>query len=199
MDDQQQFDVVKVRDSTLKELERLLEQRRQLDKTISGLRIAINAFNNTIQTQRNQCKPRNQYELDAMPLDPEYTGIREVGLTDAIRKVLEHAPAGMTPKDVRTKLQDLEYKKFPAQNPLAAIHGIFTRLEKAGEIEPTQPDHKAYRWIPPIERIAGSTPLDAIEIFNPEATAERYRSRYEREDRLAPRYKVKPRRPRLKD
>lgn len=173
----------------LKELQRLLEQRRQLDRQISGLRVAVNGLNATIKTQRNKYELRSKYEFDPTPLDPEYEGIREMGLTDAVRRVLEHAIEGMTPKDVRAKLHDLDYKKLPASNALAALHGIFTRLEKAGEIAPTQPGDKTFRWIPPIERIAGSTPLDAVEFFNPGVRlTERFRSRHN----------IKTRRPRLK-
>lgn len=146
------FNVEQMRDKTLRELERLVEQRRELDKRISGLRVALNGFTATIRAQRNE------YEMEPLPLDPEYEGIREMGLTNAVRRILEHAIGGMTPRDVRSKLQDLKYKRLPATNPLAALHAIFSRLAKAGEIEPTLPDHKAYRWISEIERLSRAVP-----------------------------------------
>ncbi len=164
MENESRFNVVAVRDHTLMELERKIEQRRQLDKEISGLRVALNGLNATIQAQLSP------YELEPPPLDADYKGIREMGLTDAVRRVLQSAPGGMNPKDVRNKLESLHYK-LPKRNPLAAIHGIFTRIEKMGEIEPTQPERRDYRWIPEIERLS-RVPAD-YPMMNPDAFKKR--------------------------
>lgn len=148
MTSMEQLDVKTMRDNTLKELERLVAQRKEIDKKAAALRTTLNGLNALLEAEAE----KYTFRLDLLPLPPGYDGLRDMGLTDAIRKLFENEPEKLTPKDVREKLESLEYKRIPRSNPLAAIHGIFTRLEKAGEITPIKDAKNAYQWVNPAQQ-----------------------------------------------
>ena len=150
-----------VRDQTIKELEKLIEERRDIDRKAAALRSTLNGLNALLDAQQDK------FRLEPPPLPPGYEGLREMGLTDAIRKLFENEPDRLSPKDVRAKFEAFDYR-LPRTNPLATIHRIFTRLEKAGEIKPIEGQKNAYQWVNPAER-----QTVGVERFN-----SRFRSRF---------------------
>ena len=116
------IDFKAVREQATKELESLMQQRREIDKKAAALRSTLNGLNALLDAEQDK------YRIEP----PGYEGLRDLGLTDAIRKLFENEPDKLSPKDVRDKLEAFQYSKLPRANPLAAIHGIFTRLEKFG-------------------------------------------------------------------
>ena len=142
MEDEKGLNTAKSLEEAERTLERLLQERREIDQKIAGWRVVVNGYK-SLREAENQ-----KYKLEPLPLEQEYDGIRQLGLTDAIRKVFENATEPLTPKAVKIKLESLEYPRLTSDNPLAAIHGIFTRMKKAGEIEPIEGGKNAYRWIP---------------------------------------------------
>lgn len=143
MEDRKELDTEKAQQEAEKFLEGLLQERREIDQKIAGWRIVVNGYKSLRDAEKQK------YKLEPLPLEQEYEGIRAAGLTDAIRKVFENATEALTPKDVLSKLKSLEYPHLPKGNQLAAVHGIYTRLKKAGEIEPVAGAGKnACRWIP---------------------------------------------------
>lgn len=72
-----------------------------------------------------------------------------LGLTDAIRKVLQREPKkSFTATDVRDKLKkaNFDFSSYKT-NPLASIHAVLKRL-KAEEVEETDNDGvAAWRWV----------------------------------------------------
>lgn len=71
----------------------------------------------------------------------------DIGLTDAVRKVLQANGKFMTPVGVRTGLRTLGFDIGRYKNPLASIHTVLKRLKDAGEVEPGLiEDNTAYKW-----------------------------------------------------
>jgi hypothetical protein len=116
--------------------------------------------------------------MDPMPLPSRLAGLRELGLTDAVRKIIESSIEPVNARQIRDQLLALDYRKLPKTNPLAAIHAVITRLQKGGEIQEVKGyDNKpAYEWLSQIadlvesmtvERGIGFTPDNDVAEFKP--------------------------------
>lgn len=125
------------------EIQRLVRQRQEIDKKILSLRHSKRGLEGYLDAEHDHLK------LDPLPLEEKWFGLREMGLTDAVRKVIQNTIDPVNAKNVRDQLASLEYPKLPKDNPLAAIHAILARLEKNKEIRRTKgSDGKpAYEWI----------------------------------------------------
>jgi len=97
------------------ELERLLQERTRLDARILQLQHDIRHVARMV---------------DVTVDDP----ITQLGLTDAIRYVIQHAGKHMTPVDVRDELLKRYCDPEDYRNLLASVHTVMKRLERAGEI-----------------------------------------------------------------
>lgn len=123
-----------------KELRNLVQQRQEIDGRIA-----------TVQADILQLGPLCGIEVS----DP----ILELGLTDAIRYLLSRSRP-LTPVEIKDALTKINFP-LPESNPLASIHTIVRRLEKAKEVRPLasgNPGGIAFRWIskqtppaPPVE------------------------------------------------
>ena len=118
MRDERTAEMVRLRDvldNYQGELERLLEERTRLDARILQLQHDIRHVARMV---------------DVTVDDP----ITQLGLTDAIRYVIQHAGKHMTPVDVRDELLKRYCDPEDYRNLLASVHTVMKRLERAGEI-----------------------------------------------------------------
>jgi hypothetical protein len=116
----------------------LLQDRQNLDLELARQKQFIKATMNML--------PDEDREVFNLILE-NYGG--ELGLTDAIRKVLQNNPKkSFTATEVRDKLKEakFDFSSYKA-NPLASIHAVLKRL-KAEEVESTEIDGvAAWRWV----------------------------------------------------
>ena len=118
MRDERTAEMVRLRDvldNYQGELERLLQERTRLDARILQLQHDIRHVARMV---------------DVTVDDP----ITQLGLTDAIRYVIQHAGKHMTPVDVRDELLKRYCDPEDYRNLLASVHTVMKRLERAGEI-----------------------------------------------------------------
>jgi hypothetical protein len=118
MRDERTTEMVRLRDvldNYQGELERLLQERTRLDARILQLQHDIRHVARMV---------------DVTVDDP----ITQLGLTDAIRYVIQHAGKHMTPVDVRDELLKRYCDPEDYRNLLASVHTVMKRLERAGEI-----------------------------------------------------------------
>lgn len=171
-------DLGAARELTAKKLDELLRERRALDQQIISLKQTLRFLDKYFEAERDT--KLDKFRLDPTPLPAALAGLRELGLTDAVRKIIEYAIEPVNPRQIRDKLLSLDYSKLPKMNPLAAIHAIITRLQKNGEIREGKGDDgkPAYEWISQIsdlvesmavERGIGFTPMDDVAEFKSEA------------------------------
>jgi hypothetical protein len=73
----------------------------------------------------------------------------DVGLTDAIRRVLKNADDALTPTDVRDSLYDAGYPIHEHKHPLASIQSVLKRLVASDQVviaEETKTGRFVYLW-----------------------------------------------------
>src|SRR5688572_31183109 len=97
------------------ELARLLEERTRLDERILSL----------------QNKIRHVARMVDVTVDDP---IQQLGLTDAIRYVIQHAGKPVTPVEIRDDLLKRYCDPEDYRNLLASVHTVMKRLECAGAI-----------------------------------------------------------------
>ena len=119
-------EIVRLRDVLVNyqgELARLLEERTVLDAAILEL----------------QNKIRHVARMVEVTVDDP---IQQLGLTDAIRYVIQHAGKPVTPVDVRDELLKRYCDPEDYRNLLASVHTVMKRLERVGAInfEGTKPE-----------------------------------------------------------
>lgn len=153
-------DIAFIRDQTAKKLEELLRERRALDQRILSLKQSLRAFENYLESEHET--KTDKYRMDDTPLPPALEGLRKLGLTDAVRKIIQSAIDPINARQIRDDLVSYNYRKLPKNNPLAAIHAILTRLEKNGEIRPVKGSDKkpAYEWRSQISDLVDSMTLE---------------------------------------
>ena len=152
-------DFKKMRDDAQKELDGLIKQRVVLDKKILGLEQTIKGLDAVCGTDNDPALERRG--LEPLPLPPEFDGLLSLGLTDAIRKLFQNSGIVLlTPTIIRDQLVGYGYS-LPQDNPLAAIHAVFRRLEANHEIAEgiSNTGKTGYRWLTDIERAVLEHPL----------------------------------------
>jgi hypothetical protein len=80
--------------------------------------------------------------------------VRGLGLTDAIRRILESSNFAMSPTQVRAVLMASHFDLSEQSNPMASIHSVLKRLVEAGEVVPDPSDGRGttYLWLTPLRR-----------------------------------------------
>jgi hypothetical protein len=126
-------DYKKLLNTEATELRALLEQRRnlksELDKVntqVSRLREGVMGLAALAGVNLKETSP----ELFTNDI------VVNLGLTDAIRKVLGEGDFPSTPTDVRDGLLELGFPIHKHKNPLASIHSVLKRLIDAGQVVP---------------------------------------------------------------
>jgi hypothetical protein len=118
MSDERTTEMLRLRDALDKyqeEYERLVEERACLDARILPL----------------QNKIRHVASMVDVTVDDP---IRQLGLTDAIRYVIQHSGKPMTPVNVRDELLKRYCDPEDYRNLLASVHTVMKRLERVGAI-----------------------------------------------------------------
>jgi hypothetical protein len=85
-------------------------------------------------------------------------GLKELGLADACRKVLQTTEMFTSPKLVRDVLEKIGYPLDRFSNPLASIHGVLKRMAESSEIVQAINDSKdvVYCWKPSVPDVPGA-------------------------------------------
>jgi hypothetical protein len=119
------------------ELENSVRQKEIIERRILNLAM-------TIKSLRALCgvkPPSFQEELPGL------------GLTDAIRRVLEFSDNPLTPTQVRSILTAARFDLSDQSNVMASIHSVLKRLTDAGEILRDQIEEETvYLWLTPLRR-----------------------------------------------
>ena len=69
-----------------------------------------------------------------------------LGISDAIRKVLNSSNEAMRPTEIREELREIEFDIDGYKQPLSAIHTTIRRLKDQGEVETIEVDGEATRY-----------------------------------------------------
>lgn len=130
-------------DTACEELERLTEQRDQIETQILQLKKTIIAL----------APLAGEQEF----FDSWLQSLDEIGITDNCREVLRGSQEPLTPLQVKAQLEGLGYK-FKTKNPLAAIHAVLKRLLANHEArkETTPEGDIAYKLIRRFPRLKSS-------------------------------------------
>lgn len=85
------------------------------------------------------------------------------GLTDVVRSALRAGgPRGLTPMEVRTRLNQLSFPTGEYKNFMATLHSVLKRLVDAGEVRPVifdkheGRDGSVYQWVGGIKNKFGN-------------------------------------------
>ncbi|HJX82919.1 MAG TPA: hypothetical protein VJ723_01100 [Candidatus Angelobacter sp.] len=177
-------DIAFIREQTALKVAVLLRERQELDRRILSLKQSLRAFDTYLDAERET--KLDKYRMDPIPLPPALEGLRELGLTDAVRKIIQSSIEPVNAIQIRDNLVSLDYGKLPKTNPLAAVHAILTRLEKNKKIRPIKEGsakRPSYEWINQVSDL-----VDLVEIYEREQRVkdeadqmpERWGSRYRR-------------------
>jgi hypothetical protein len=146
-------DYVQLVKASVLKLGELTRQRDELEAQIAKLNQFISATLNMLPDEERE---RLQVKID-------FIDARNLGLTDAVRKVLQHAPrhAWVAGTEIRKTLIEagFDFSEYTS-NPLASIYAVAKRF-KPQEVETDVIDGvRAFRWkgFPPPPLTAG-TPL----------------------------------------
>jgi hypothetical protein len=127
----------------LAKLGTLTAQRQDIDREIEKVTQMLSACYNmlTEDQQRNWS--------DTFTLAIEFHKREEMGLTDAIRNILQADPKrSFTPIQIRDRLQELgfDFSEYTS-NPLSSVHSVLKRF-KPEEVKTTDGvEGKRYQWI----------------------------------------------------
>jgi DNA-binding PadR family transcriptional regulator len=121
-------------DSAEQELTELLQVQELIEKRIIVLRQNLSSL-------AALCK---QDDVDFEPGILAGALIDRMGITADILAIVNREPSGLSPAEVRNQLKELGYDLSKYQNPLATVHVILDRLEKADKIVSTNVDRRKY-------------------------------------------------------
>ena len=120
------------------ELGQLLNQREETEKRITALVDVIEGLRLLCgdSAQSFQAEIKNQ------------------GLTDAVRRILEFSNSILSPTQIRSILVAARYDLSGQSNVMATLHSILRRLEEAGEVVADKGDDgtTVYLWLSPLRR-----------------------------------------------
>src|SRR5271168_4084716 len=135
-----------LREQWTRKLHELLQQRRNTDRQIIGLQQMLKGA--AVLTED---PIRSELTLDPVPLPPGLEEIRTLGLTEAVRLVLERSGHPLNAKQIRDRLESYEYPLMQS-NPMAAVHQVLKRLLKQKEIRTGKAAGKTcYEWMTKFE------------------------------------------------
>jgi len=131
-------DYLQIADSHLAKISKLQEQRREIDEQIAKARELVKAVVNMLPDAE-----RNAY-LNKLG----DAAIRQMGLTEAIREILQKNAQYLEPTAIRNILtaEGFDFSQYTS-NPLSSIYSILKRFKK-GEVETISltDGSTGYRW-----------------------------------------------------
>jgi predicted transcriptional regulator len=118
------------------DLEKLIEEREEIDRKISKLKQAIIG----LAPLADEASAGSL----SYTLVPEFTAF---GITDAIREVLNSAEKWLTPLEVRERLVQMKPNMKEQANLMASIHSVLKRLvPKEAVFSTNKSGDTVYRW-----------------------------------------------------
>ena len=123
-----------------------LVERQNLDQKIARLHNVVSDLQNLCAEQDRQRFERGIERVIKKDL--------KVGITEAMRVVLQENFFPMTAGDIKEKIEARKLQLTRYANPLAVIHTVLKRLVRSGEVREIlkTKDKKAYQWITPADR-----------------------------------------------
>jgi hypothetical protein len=124
-------------DKAEKELEDLVTGKELIEKRILNLTA-------TVESLRVLC--------GVQPISFQQE-LRGIGLTDAVRRILESSNTSLSPTQIRSILLAARFDLSDQSNVMASIHSVLKRLTEAGEIIRDQiGEETVYLWLTPLRR-----------------------------------------------
>jgi hypothetical protein len=105
------------------EISRLLEERSQIDHRLSQLKATADSLRSLLDVP---FRGGLDVELDRIT--------SELGITDAIKKVLASSKIPLSAPEIRSGLESIGFDLSSYANAGAVIHNTLTRLEKQHEV-----------------------------------------------------------------
>ena len=105
------------------EIQRLIKQRNEIDLKLSKLKQTVSALSALCERPLPELKVQPRATVDA-----------DLGISDAIRKVMFESKLPMTAPQIRDSLLNLGYDVDQYSSILTVIHNTIKRMEKQGEI-----------------------------------------------------------------
>jgi len=130
--------------SAIKELTELKDALRSLEERRNSLEKRITEVKRGVLALAPLCDeaPWSTYPA----LFPELTTPSHIGLSNAVRRVLDQDPEGwISPTAVRERLQSVGYQT-KSKNILPSIHNVLKRLRDAGKVEDKGSESKGGTW-----------------------------------------------------
>jgi len=125
------------------QLSELVQQRTDLENELGDISKKIESLQLTLM---------NLGPLAGFPIT-EFDGIGSLGITDAVRAVLDPQNR-LSPAEVKTTMEARGYDFSKYSAPDASIRTILKRLVEAGKAEEEKEGHKIfYRYLPTDEEI----------------------------------------------
>lgn len=116
-----------------REMAQLLQQRRAMDERIGQLKATRDALAKLLEDA-----PADKWIKAALgaagAVATEELAIEELGITDAIRRILVESHSPMSPPEIKDALVNAGLPLDNYANPLSVIHNTLKRLEKQGEL-----------------------------------------------------------------
>jgi hypothetical protein len=136
-------------ENALEELTLLMDEREKLDERRETLHQRIMKLRSAIRGLALLC---DIDEVEALnpSLFPDEFSDSDVGLTDAIRRVLEsHEESYLSPVFIRDRLPAVGFDIKTHKNILASVHTVLKRLQRQGQAVPwIREGRTAYKWVP---------------------------------------------------
>lgn len=122
------------------ERQRLLSHRTDLETDLCEVRTKLSHLDEVLS------------HLGPLAGVSDTTNLPAMGITDAIRLVLQGSNGRLSAQDIRKQLVDKGYDLSSLSAPMASIYKILSRLEVSNEIEREKEEGRVYyKWkVPPI-------------------------------------------------
>jgi len=153
-----------VREKALAELAELRAERDIKESELEMLNLEIVNLEQAVSSLH----PLGSDGTQIMAVGLRIKGIADMGLADACRAILQHAPTYRTAREIRDSLRDSGYRLEQHSNPLASIHGVLKRFVEAKEVELLETEGKSrYRWKGNVITVTPEPAKLKIETFAP--------------------------------
>src|SRR5438045_3693007 len=91
-------DFRELREQIISEIERLRREHRALEEKILSLRHSLKGIDRYLEAEQDRLR------FDPVPLDEKWAGLREKGLTDAVRMVIQNSLGPVNATEIRDEL-----------------------------------------------------------------------------------------------
>lgn len=151
------YEIKALRDQWEAEVQAFLEQRRQIDSKILGLKTMIKGLDYMAAVPPET--PQKDWKLEPLPLPAGLEKLHSSGPTEAIRLILSDSVESLTARQIRDRLLAYGYDKLPDENPMAAVHGVLRRLVVTGDVVDSEGagGKTSYRILSDLDKLLNAT------------------------------------------